>query len=196
MAGNDFEIEIKARISSRDEMKRKLKDAGATFTVSLTHEDAYYDLPPKLGSFADSDEALRIRTSRDNTTGEETCYFTYKGKKIDTTTKSRREVDMKVESGSKMATILETLGFRKVIVVKKDRRMYKHGEISITLDEVEFLDDPFIEVEIIATEADGIQAPRERLFAFLDRLGIGKERSITLSYLELIAEKLGLSRKA
>ncbi|MHA1717454.1 MAG: class IV adenylate cyclase [Promethearchaeota archaeon] len=193
---NMIEAEIKVRISSIKDMENKLLDLGAKFQGCWIHEDHYFDMPPKLGSFIDTDEALRLRISRDNETGEEQHFMTYKGKKLDNETKSREEINLRVEDCLKVKKILVNLGFRAVIVVKKTRHVYKMGEILITLDEIELLDQPFMEVEILAKDDAQFDDAVETLFNFLKKLGIERSASERKSYLELILEKLiGKSRR-
>jgi len=189
MTGNKVEIEIKARIDSIGAMEDRIKKAGGTFKCNLVHEDYYFDRPPKLGSFASTDEALRLRLSRDETNGIEKQFITYKGKKLDGETKTREEIEVPVGDIDAMRRLLVALGYVEAIVVRKVRKLFEAGDIEVLLDKVEHLDTPFIEVEIIGKRED---VPRitERLFAYLEQLGIPRDRSERKSYLELIMAAL------
>jgi adenylate cyclase, class 2 len=186
MGGKNLEIEIKAKIASVEQMARKITGAGAKFDCDLVHEDIYFDKPAKLGSFARTDEALRLRISQNETEGKEEVFLTYKGPKVDATTKTREEIDVGVADAGKVRRILAVVGFKEVIVIKKIRKHYHHGDVSIMLDRVEGLPDPYMEVEIIADDASTLDARREQLFTYLEGVGIGRGASERKSYLELV----------
>lgn len=185
-----LEIEIKVPIPSVDVMEQRLLDAGATFTCELIHEDHYFDKPLVMGTFAESDEALRLRISKNKTEGIEEAYFTYKGAKIDEETKTREELDVVVVDGEVIRQILIRLKFREALVVEKVRKIYDLKEVSITLDKVQYLDKEYMEVEVIAASEADLEKTRERLFSLLQSLGIERSASERRSYLELVLEKL------
>ncbi|HME53899.1 MAG TPA: class IV adenylate cyclase [Candidatus Lokiarchaeia archaeon] len=196
MSKKNLEIEIKVKISSIEEMAEQLDAAGAIFSGDLVHEDYYFDKPEKLGSFARTDEALRMRVSRNVSQETEQCYLTYKGGKVDSTTKTREEIEVGVDDGQKMREIIKHIGFREIIVVKKDRKNYTMDDISIMLDRVQYLDDPYMEVEIVADDPETLDVTREKLFGFLEQLGFSRDDSERRSYLELVLSSRGVSRKS
>lgn len=170
-----LEIEIKAKISGREELRKKLLALGAKREGSETQEDIYFAHPER--DFAKTDEALRLRRSG----GE--FFLTYKGPKIDNVTKTREEHEVKILSPESAKEILLRLGFREALKLKKRREHYSLGEYSIALDSVEGLGE-FVEVEKRANS----YSPDE-LIEFLKKLGIGKESVERKSYLELLLEK-------
>jgi adenylate cyclase class 2 len=190
-SGKTLEIEIKVKISSIELLEKTLTKAGAKFDCDLVHEDYYYEKPAKLGSFARSDEALRLRVSRNVTARKEEAFVTYKGPKVDTTTKTREEIDVGVADAGKMRALLRALGYKELIVMKKVRKKFHHGDIEILLDRVEGLPDPYMEVEIVAENAGLLDATREKLFTFLESIGISRSASERLSYLELFLQARG-----
>lgn len=196
MSKKNLEIEIKVKIPSIEEMTETLESIGAIFGGDIVHEDYYFDKPEKLGSFARTDEALRMRVSRNVSQGTEQCYLTYKGSKIDLTTKTREEIEVGVDNGDKMRDILKAIGFREMIVVKKDRKNYTSGDISIMLDRVQYIDDTYMEVEIVADDPDSLDSTREKLFGFLEQLGFDRDASERRSYLELVLSSRGVSRRS
>nr|MDO8113813.1 class IV adenylate cyclase [Candidatus Sigynarchaeota archaeon] len=193
---NALEIEIKVKILSIEAMASALEKLGAKFDCDLVHEDYYFDKPEKAGSFARTDEALRLRVSRDLTKHIERHFLTYKGPKVDATTKTRVEIDVGVDDGQKVRAILKAAGFKELIALIKERKSYHFEDISIMLDKVQHLDDPYMEVEIVAENPAMLDATREKLFAFLQKLGIGRDASERKSYLELVAARLTTSRKS
>ncbi|MFX1488407.1 MAG: class IV adenylate cyclase [Promethearchaeota archaeon] len=193
-----FEIEIKVRVSDPDLIRRKLENHHGSYKFFLTHKDIYYNMPKSLRDFKKTDEALRLRTSirydkKNKYNPQEIDYFlTYKGKKIDELTKSREEIEIKIEDFEKMREILELLGFQEVLTVMKERELYEFKlndhKITVLLDYIPILKQHFIEAEYLTELNEDIAESRERLFSFLNLLGMNKKDSIRKSYLELILE--------
>ena len=195
-----IEVEIKARITDPDKIKKKFKNLNGIYKISLNHEDTYFNMPKELRDFKKTDEALRIRKSIEflknaNNSEKFVNYFiTYKGKKIDTSTKSRKELEVKISDGIQMREILKSLGFKEIFTVKKERELYefnyKNNKIEALIDYIPILKEFFIEVEMLTDTTEKLKAAREALFEFLSNIGIKREESIIKSYLELIAERL------
>ena len=88
-----IEVEVKARIDSFKEMEEKLENLPAVKSKEEFQEDIYFASP--IVDFAKTDEALRIRTTNNNT------FITYKGPKLNDKAKTRKEVEMIIESAAK-----------------------------------------------------------------------------------------------
>lgn len=196
-----IEVEIKVQIKNPDEIKEQFDKQNGVYQFSLLHEDTYYNMPKKLRDFKESDEALRIRKSQKFEKNQqekktEHCYITYKGAKLDSKTKTRRELETFVEDGEILKNILDALGFREVLTVKKERDLYKFmyedKSIEVLLDYLPILDQHFIEAELLVESENKINQARELLFSFLNLFNIKESDSIRKSYLELIIEKLKL----
>ena len=127
-----IEVEVKAKINSFDEIKDKLNDLGAIKVKTEHQEDRYFNSP--VVDFAKSDEALRIRETK--TEESHNLFITYKGPKIDSKSKTREEVEMKIEDAEKCSRIFENLGFKEVRTVIKDREYYSLKNFEISLDNV------------------------------------------------------------
>jgi adenylate cyclase class 2 len=170
-----LEVEVKSRIdlSHAHEILDRL---GAKFLETEEHFDIYYNAPHR--DFAETDEALRIRSVNDRQV------LTYKGKKLDDITKSREEIQTHVEAEA-MIQILERLGFKETARVQKVRDVFKIGDITLCLDEVGSLGQ-FIEFEIIS-DAD-MEESKKHIFAMMEKFGLKPEDSIRKSYLELVME--------
>ena len=196
-----IEVEIKAQISDPTDIKKKLVENGGMYKISLLHEDNYFNMPKGLRDFKNTDEALRVRKSMifDKNNKKQTqkieYFITYKGKKLDTITKTRKEIDLRIEDLDKMKEILDILGFQDVLTVKKERELFElnfeNYQIEVLIDYLPILNQYFIETEYLSESEAEIQDMREILFAFLTLLGIKKEDSIKESYLELIINHLG-----
>jgi adenylate cyclase class 2 len=158
---------------------------GAEIGQPVEQSDIYFAHPTR--DFGFTDEALRIRH-----VGEES-FITYKGPKIDPTSKTRREIELPLPGGTagmrQWRELLEALGFRAVAEVRKHRRSGKidcDGRgVEIALDEVEPLGN-FVELEIVADEAE-VQPARNCLASLAAKLGLGA--SERRSYLELLLGK-------
>ncbi|MFQ6062346.1 MAG: class IV adenylate cyclase [Methanosarcinales archaeon] len=171
-----IEVEIKSRVPDIEIIEQKIINLGASLIGIEHHKDIYYNAPHR--DFAETDEALRVRYKNNN------IILTYKGKKLDKVSKSRREIKCKVDENIK--EILSALGFRIVATVIKTRKKYGLDDFVIALDKVKSL-GTFIEIEGIAKEGE-FEATVSNAFKVLNKLGFGKENTIRESYLELLLQ--------
>jgi adenylate cyclase class 2 len=178
-----IEVEVKAKIDSFEEIENKLEKIGAQKSKKEFQEDIYFNSP--VVDFAKTDEALRIRTTKEN---EKTNIFiTYKGPKIDSASKTRKEIEMGIDDAEKCSQIFEEIGFKKVRTVRKNRQYYTYKNFEISLDDIEGL-EPYMEIEIGLDDNEDYSDAQNKIFELFEKLGItdGFERT---SYLELL-EKL------
>jgi adenylate cyclase class 2 len=182
-----FEVEQKHRVLDLRALEERLAERGVQVGAAVSQADRYFAHPCR--DFAQSDEALRIRTVAGKS------FVTYKGPKIDTTTKTRREIELPLDAGDsdglKLAELLQSLGFTQVLVVHKRRRSFEIDaegrKVEGALDEIDGL-GTFTELELITDEAGLDEANR-----VISTLGMelqlgGTERR---SYLEMMLQKLG-----
>jgi adenylate cyclase class 2 len=175
-----IEVEVKARIGSFEEMEKNLESLGAKKAKIEFQEDIYFQSP--IVNFAETDEALRIRTT-DNKT-----FITYKGPKLNEKAKTRKEVEMTIESADKARDIFEEIGFTPARTVRKHRQYYTYKNFEISLDDVEGL-PPYMEIEIALNDSEDYTEAQNRIFALFEKLEIkdGFERT---SYMELLENNL------
>jgi len=172
-----IEIEVKVKADLKAVEKRLLQE-GADFMNEERQIDSYYNAPDR--NFAQTDEALRLRSvGRKN-------MLTYKGPRLDTASKSRKEVTVSV-TRKRTEELLSSLGFSKFGQVTKVRRNYRLGDISVSLDEVENL-GTFMEIEALAEEKD-LEFHEKMVIELLEKLGVSEGDIIRDSYLELIYGK-------
>jgi adenylate cyclase class 2 len=171
-----IEVEVKAR--SPPDIVAKIAGLGGELMGVETHLDLYFSHP--FRDFARTDEALRIRVK------EEGARLTYKGPKLDSETKSRRELTVRVDDPEALESILEAVGFSRAAVVKKRRTKYSLGEAVLAVDEVEGL-GTFIDVELSGGEDWEVQ--KRAALSVLTMLGLAE--SIRKSYLELLNDAEG-----
>jgi len=177
-----YEVERKYRIEDEGPLAKGIRGVGGAFGPREQQVDTYYSHPAR--DFAASDEALRIRR-----VGEKAS-MTYKGPKIDSSSKTRREIEVELSGGlagaQRHAALLEALGFRPVAEVSKHRRAavieWQGHDVEIALDEVDSLGS-FVELETAADD-DGLAAARQCLTSLAVRLKL--DRDERRSYLELL----------
>lgn len=174
-----YEVEQKFR-ADHHAVVAGLESLGVQWSQERLERDTYYAHPAR--DFAATDEALRIRRVGSS------CYITYKGPKVDTTTKTRRELELPIaaDQADAWTELLDALGFRPAGEVRKRRRKanvdWQHRLVEVSLDDVDGL-GTFVELELVADD-EGLDAARACLASLAARLGLsGSERR---SYLELV----------
>jgi adenylate cyclase class 2 len=180
-----YEVEQKHRVDDGWDLASRLAEYGATLGEPIFQADQYFAHPCR--DFAKTDEALRIRTEYGRS------FVTYKGPKLDTNTKTRRELELPigaVTSGpQRFAELLEALGFSPVALVRKERRPfeihYAGREIEGAYDLVDGL-GAFIELELQADDMELEEAKRV-IAELASELELGP--SVRSSYLEMLLEK-------
>lgn len=182
-----YEVELKFRLPDPGQVLQRFAEWGAQAAAPVDQSDTYFRHPGR--DFAATHEALRIRR-----TGNENC-LTYKGPVIDLRTKTRREIEVPIASGSdaarQFAEILEVLGFQPVRTVQKRRCAWHLAqgdrEFELALDEVAGLGN-FLEIETLADEAERATAA-DAILGLAADLGLSEpERR---SYLSLLLEADG-----
>jgi adenylate cyclase class 2 len=178
-----LEIEQKFRVASHAPIEAVLIDRGVSLAPPITQVDCYYAHPQR--DFATTDEAFRIRA-----VGPEN-YLTYKGPKLDTTTKSRVEHEVRLVDGpdamAAIGEILRNLSFTPASIVRKQRRvgtLDRDGfSIEIALDDVRKV-GTFVELEIAVADDSQADAAKAALARLATELSLtDSERR---SYLELV----------
>ncbi|MHA1498409.1 MAG: class IV adenylate cyclase, partial [Promethearchaeota archaeon] len=193
-----YEVEIKVRIQDLEGLRDTIRFNGGLYKISLLHEDTYFNVPKELRDFRNTDEAIRLRKSEEfdknnnDFSLNSKCYLTYKGKKIDSTTKTRQEIEVKVDNLDNMKDILKVLGFQEVLSIHKERELfeflYQDEKIEILLDYIPLLNQYFMELEMVVSSPQDIEDARGILFKLLEIFNVNKDESIRKSYLELIVE--------
>jgi adenylate cyclase class 2 len=177
-----YEVEQKHVVPDVRALLERLARRGAEVGPPVEQADRYFAHPCR--DFAQTDEALRIRTSGDRS------FVTFKGPKLDTTTKTRREIELPLDAsdadGLKFAELLQSLGFKPVAVVHKRRRSFKINANGRTvegaLDEVDGV-GTFVELELMADEP-GLDEAKRVISTLAAELNLGPiERR---SYLEMM----------
>ncbi len=179
-----YEVEQKFRVLDAESLIARLSRLGVSLGAPVAQCDRYFNHPTL--DYAKTDEALRIRRSGDES------FVAYKGPKIDSTTKTRREIELPLTGDyGQWSELLVALGFRPVAEVRKSRRtgeLRRQGlAVEIALDDVEFV-GAYCELELQA-EYDGLDRARQCLQELAAELELADvERR---SYLELLLARRG-----
>ena len=180
-----FEVEQKHRVDDVASLVAELADRGVKLGSAIEQADQYFAHPAR--DFAQTDEALRIRTA------DGKSFVTYKGPKLDSATKTRRELELPLDTddqdGARFAELLGALGFVPVAVVRKSRRPFRieHNgrEVQGALDDVEGV-GTFVELELQADD-ESLQEAKHVVADLAADLNLGP--SERRSYLEMLLEK-------
>lgn len=177
-----IEVEMKAKIIDNITAFEKIKEIGGIYSHTEKQHDIYFNAPDK--DYKETDEALRIREIPHDNDFER--ILTYKGPKIDSKSKTRKEVEVNIDDTDKMTEILVNLGFKPSAIVNKVRRIFKYDEYTITIDKLDKL-GYYMEIEYVACEDENIENIRNNIIEVFEKLEItsGFERT---SYLELLEQ--------
>ncbi|TFH07588.1 MAG: class IV adenylate cyclase [Candidatus Thorarchaeota archaeon] len=186
-----YEVEVKLPLDDKDAMKENILQLGGIEKNSEMQTDMYFDHPCR--SFSKTDESIRVR-HRTRTgglslseTGHAPVELTYKGPKIDKTTKTRLEVTVDLDDSDSMVQILQNTGFKHVVTILKHREFYDIDGITASLDVVTDVGN-YIELELMAYGKDGMKVARDRILKLVDALGLDENEMVRESYLELFLE--------
>jgi adenylate cyclase class 2 len=179
-----IEVEQKHRVTDLAAFERLLAERGVAMGEPQEQSDRYFAHPCR--DFAKTDEALRIRTVGD------ASFVTYKGPKLDKTTKTRRELELPLSetdpAGDQFAELLSALGFTPVATVRKTRRAFyiEHDgqEVHGAMDDVAGV-GTFVELELASDDAN-FEAAKGIVAAVAAGLKLGPQER--RSYLEMLLD--------
>ncbi|MDR2610629.1 MAG: class IV adenylate cyclase [Clostridiales Family XIII bacterium] len=183
------EVERKLRVgpAEQERITDFCEREGFAALGETAQTDCYLTLPNR--NIYQEDMALRLRTER--LRDREHTILTFKGKGRDASFHDRTEIETGVEDGEALAGILRSLDFREVLTVRKKRKSYAKGPVTVSLDEVEGL-GCFVEVEYAAADTE---AGKEEAVTVIDgligRMGIESAVNEPKNYLQLLVAKEG-----
>lgn len=180
-----LEVEMKFRVDDVDALRSRLAELTEVRLPTEHHLDTYFRHPVR--DFAATDEAFRCRVV------DNRAWLTYKGPRLDETTKSREELEMALEDSAAaeaFTRVAERLGFVPVREVRKTRELWQwtdSGEsVVIALDSVPGL-GCYCEIETLVGTMGEFETARERVLAMAERLGL--RESERKSYLCMLLEQ-------
>jgi len=170
------EIEAKVAVDALEPIAERLTRLGAQPHGAARQRDAFFaDAQSRL---IDAGYGLRIR--RQTGGGASKALLTLKGPKAPSRYKVRPETEVEIADPEAMESILDQLGYRRLLVIEKDRRSWHLDGCEVCLDRVARL-GTFVEVE----------GPDEQTIQrVLVRLGLDGLEPIRAGYARLVREHL------
>lgn len=166
-----MEVEVKFRVDFED-AKQKIESLGAAFVREELQEDIYFSLPlPKL---------LRVRKL--GNLGK--AFLTYKEIKDPGRNEEFDEIEVEVSDFDRTVEIFRRLGFKEDIVVKKKRLVYRLGDVTFELNDVEGLGG-FLDIEVISED---VNDAKRKIWEVARELGLSEEDVEPRLYQELLRE--------
>ena len=182
-----YEVEVKFRCDNLQDPAEKFAALGGAPGETLEQVDVYFRHPVR--DFAKTDEAFRLRR-----VGAKN-FMTYKGPKIDATTKTRFERETRLADGDgpfeAAQEIIERLGFAPVATVRKRRDtallMRNNVSIEAAFDEVDGV-GKFVELEAgVDAESEDSERLAKAKFELAElATQLGLHDAERRSYLELL----------
>ena len=169
------EIEAKLKVESLSKVEHKLAELGAEFLAELLQMDEHFD--DAHSTLTKTDRCLRLR--RETVGKNESFFLTYKGAKEKSDFKKRQEIEKQIEDADSARKLLSALGYEKVLVVDKKRRLWQIDECKVALDHLPLLGD-FVEIE---------GPGDEKIADVQESLGLANLPHIPESYASLIMKK-------
>ncbi len=182
-----IEVEVKLPVQNHADIRKNLTEQGYAVKSLVREEDHYFDSPD--GRIRKGGEAIRIRRTEDLLTGKVDAFVTFKGKKTDQVSMTRRELETGIADAEVMKGILEALGYEEVLpAVIKTREELSREDMNACLDRVEDLGS-FLELEIVLSESEDQQIALQRIEIVLQSLGYSLAGTIRTSYLSLLQKR-------
>lgn len=182
-----IEVEVKLPIPDPEGVKNRILEAGFKEQRFIEERDTYFD--NARGDIRANGEALRVRETKDCRTGKKQAQINYKGKKLDTQTMTRRELETGVEDGVVCREILQAIGYSPAEPeVIKVRTMLQKDSVTACLDNVRGLGD-FLELEILVEREEKKDAALGQIKVILNSLGYQVSDTVQTSYLSMLQRK-------
>ncbi len=182
-----IEVEAKYQVPNEAALLARLQEFAGSLDFHETAEtDEYFNHPCR--DFVQTDEALRIRRSGDH------VELTWKGPRLDTVTKSRRELELPLQSTTQtpeqqqqtLQAILLALGFVSAGIVRKRRQAisidWADRTFKVSVDHVQGI-PLHAEIEILCSESERQEAT-QKLLELADQLQL--QNSERRSYIHLV----------
>ena len=179
-----IEVEVKLPVADLAGIKTELLEKGFRETASIQERDTYFD--NWKGEIRANDKALRVRETKDRMTGKSRAQINFKGKKLDTCTMTREELETGVEDGEVCRNILQAIGYLPADPeVIKDRTVLRKEPVTVCLDRVHGLGE-FLELEILADSEEKKDAALGQIEKILNSLGYQISDTVQMSYLSML----------
>jgi len=182
----NVEVEVKLKIENPkkllDWLSKHAKPLGTQRQV-----DYYFDHPHKSFAFVDelgrkrADEYLRLRVDRKGAT------LCFKRCREESGSTYYDEIEAGTENPKNMRMILETLGFKEMLIIDKKRKSYRYKNFQFDCDQVTGLGF-FVEVEYKGK----VKSPKmclKEIYDLLSEIGIKDYEEMNIGYLAMLWNK-------
>ncbi len=180
------EIEAKMAVPDLDAIRDRLRQLGAQPAGRNLETNTFFDTEDR--SLLAADEGLRLRRNVNVASGAQEHVITYKGPRQHGVLKSREEVEVTVQGSEGAVTLLERLGYVRMLAFEKRRDSWLLGGCKVELDELPYLGS-YVEVE----------GPGEQpVLAVREQLGLADRPIVKSSYIALLMgylQERGQTRK-
>lgn len=167
-------VEIKARVSDHEFLRKKLSTLGAIYKGTFHQTDLYFDVP---------EGRLKLRELKDNNTAE----LIYYERENIAGPKPDDAYLLKVQESEDFKKILKKI-LKPLVVIKKIREIYQYQGTQIHLDTVKKL-GKFIEFERQTEDnSDVVKKDQQILKKLMTTLEIESSNLEPLSYSDLAKE--------
>lgn len=170
------EIEIKLKVKDLGALEKQLIESGCVLSGQIRQEDVIYFQPNNEKDFTDAHEghiAIRIRREGD------IAKLTLKEQRSNEM--DNIECETEIKNPEATHRMLEILGWKPAVEVKKFRKKGMLGEYEVCLDKVDELGD-YIELEKMTKDDDNPGKVREELFRALEPFGLYRQDEETKGY--------------
>lgn len=171
-----IEVEIKLK-ADHNSVRTHLEELKAEFIKIEKNDDIYFQHPTH--DFIAEDRTLRVRSTETET------ILTYKGAKFNTESKSRKEINIKIDHFDKIVDLLNELGFTKSGTVFKQREYWRIDNIIVTLDNIETIGE-YVEFESEIENESDLNKEVNKLKSLIRDLNLDPDKQILESYQWLI----------
>ena len=170
------EIEIKLKVKDLDELEKKLIEKGCVFSEPIGQHDVIYSNTANPTNWAKSTEGhITVRIRREGERAELNL------KQQQTYEMDNIEYESEIEKPEVIHKMLELLGWKPEVEVKKTRKKGKLGKYEVCLDKVEKLGN-FIELEKMTEHDDDPETVRKELFSAIKPFGLSEKDEETKGY--------------
>lgn len=174
------EIEVKARIRNQKELLLKIKELGIIFGPSTFQDDCTYET--SMSKEDPNWNIFRIRKQGDKT------ILTMKYK-ASSRSHDNHERESVIDNADEIADMLERVGYKEGVRVKKTRQTAKYKDLEICIDKIDRLGS-FIEVEKLADDNADVDEIQSNLWELLNQLGVDSSERVHKGYDILMHELL------
>jgi adenylate cyclase class 2 len=138
------EIEAKLKVNDLSVVRQRLEAIGGCLRSNVLESNMFFDTEDR--ALLAKDQGLRVRHTLNRSSHEETTTITFKGPRRQGTLKSREERELKVGSVKDATSLLEALGYARVLTFQKRRESWLVKECDVELDELPYL-GVYVEIE-------------------------------------------------